>query len=218
MTSRKLHLLVTVFMFLMIINVARAQNFGDNVLTNRDKSVVEPERRGFNPMVRVSLGSYAGLWAPGFNTFGTYVMPEFVFPVDKKFAISVGMGYSALFTSLKSEGSVFNNKPQNYGTLYVSGIYRLTDKITLSATGYKTFDLQLPVQQDKINPRALDMSNEGVAFNLNYKVNNKFEINACFSYDKRNYNPYMMSPFGSPAPFPLTRHSVNPAMGAFPPF
>ncbi len=194
-------------MVLLLLSVALpfmgySQQIGDNVLINKASS---ENVTGFNPKVRVSLGSSFASFAPGVNTFGSWIMPELSAPVTKKLSVSAGMGYSAFFAGGGAESVMFGNAPQHYGTVYVKGDYRINEKISISAMGYKTFNLSRQPRQEKINPHALDMSNEGVMINLNYKVTDKFEINAAFSYDKRNYNPYyynggMMNPgFHNPA-------------------
>jgi hypothetical protein len=197
-----------------------SQNIGDDTYFNDDDkdkgevTVVKKPAKGFDPKVNLSVGSYFSSYGFGYNTFGTYVMPEITLPVNKNFAVRAGFGYTSLFTNYGSEGSVFNNSPQHYGTVYVEGIYKVNEKITVSAAGYKTFNLQPLPQKEKINPRALDMSNEGVNVNINYKVNDRFQINAGFSYDKGYYNPYNM--FGTPGI--MNGGFNNPALRGSKPF
>jgi len=184
------------------------QQVGEHALIKDNNTVIKQPKKGFNPHVTVSLGSSFGSYYPGFNTFGSYVMPEITTPVSNKFSVTVGIGYSSMFSSYPREQSVFSHAPQQYGSVYVKGIYELNEHVTISAMGYKTFNLQPAQQKETINPHALDLSNEGVMINLNYKVNDKFEINAAFSYDKRNYNPY-----GYPGM--INNGFNNPAMGGF---
>jgi hypothetical protein len=225
MTTGKIRTFLTGILILVSLGMLNAQNLGDDVLIKEDGQqdtaiVQSPVKQGFNPKVSVSLGSSFSSFAPGVSAFGSYIMPEFTIPVNKKFAVRAGIGYSSVFTNFSGEGSVFNNKPQSYGSVYVEGIYKVSEKVTVSALGYKTFNLQPQAPQETVNPRALDMSNEGVSFNLNYKVNDKFEINAGFSYDKRNYNPYGygMNPYGTTPFSPANSGFYHPGMRGYNPF
>ena len=204
----KLHILILVVFTIITPLMVIGQQLGDHRLIEEpNSSKIVKADTGFNPSIKLSLGSSFGSFGPGVNSFGTWIMPEISAPVTNKFSVSIGMGYSSMFTAYPGEASMFNNTPQQYGSVYVSGIYELSEKVTISATGYKTFNLQPSQRKETINPHALDLSNEGVMINLNYKVNDKFEINATFSYDKRNYNPY-----GYPG---MMNNGFNPAMGGF---
>jgi len=217
MIFKKLSIL---FLFLFFTGSVFSQSLGDSILirnSHKTYPATPVKKQGFNPKVRLSLGSSFSSFAPGYNAFGTYVMPELTIPVNKKFAVRAGIGYSTLFTNYGREGSVFNNKPLSYGTVYVEGIYKLNEKVTVSAMGYKTFNLNPKPVKEQVNPHVLDMSNEGVYLNLNYKVNDKFEINAGFSYDKGNYHPFY-SGFGGNA-FPMMNPgNFNPAIRGYSPF
>lgn len=186
-----------------------SQQVGDDViLSSRPISNAANTNKGFTPQVNVSLGSSFGSFAPGITSFGAYFMPEMSLPVTKRFSVSAGVGYTSLFTGFTNEGSMFSNAPQQYGSVYVKGIYQLNEKVTISAMGYKTFNLQQTPHTEKLNPHALDMSNQGVMIHLNYKVNDKVQINASFSYDKRNYNPYYFNRGMNSSGF------YNPAVGS----
>ena len=167
-----------------------SQQVGDDAILSRSISKANNLNSGFSPQVNISIGSSFGSFAPGITTFGAYFMPQMSVPVTKRFSISAGIGYTSLFAGFANEGSMFSNAPQQYGSVYVKGVYQLNQKVTVSALGYKTFNLQQTPHTETLNPHALDMSNQGVMINLNYKVNDKVQINASFSYDKRNYNPY----------------------------
>ncbi len=185
--------------------VGISQQLGENVLFNKAPSQV----KGFNPHVSVSVGSSFTSFGPGINSFGTWVMPEISAPVTKKISVSAGIGYSTFFTGGScGESSLFGNNPQQYGSVYVKGNYQINERVSVSALAYKTFNLQPAPSQEKLNPHALDLSNEGVVINLNYKVTDKFEINASFSYDKRNYNPYYY-------PGRMMNPGMNPAFGGY---
>ena len=221
--NRTIKIIITVFFLISGMgNVLNAQTVGDDVFIKKYsviKEVNNTDKKGFQPKVNVSLGSSFSTFYPGYNAFGTYIMPTLTMPVNKKVSVRAGIGYSTFFTGQKSDNSLFNNKPQSYGTVYVEGVYKVSEKVTISATGYKTFDLNPAPQKEKLNPHALDLGNEGVYFNMKYKINDHMEINAGFSYDKRNYNPYY-TPFGGGGFAPGMYHGGfhNPAFGGFSPF
>jgi len=189
------------------------QEFGSNTIASPVKG--EPvivAKKGFDPDVSVSIGSSFTSFSPGFNSFGTYVMPEFTFPVTKKLAVRAGIGFSnTFFTSPGNEGTIFQQNNAQYGHVYVSGLYQLNEKVTIAGTAYKTFDLA-PQPQNEVNPRALDFSNEGISVNVDYKVSENVRFNVGFSYQKNNSygnfynpgginmnsNPFYHQGFGSP--------------------
>ena len=162
------------------------------------------EQKGFKPDVSVSLGSSFSSFGPGYNMFGNWIMPEFTMPVSKKFAVRAGFGYSNMFYSTPSgEGSMFQQNNLQYGTVYVSGIYSVNTKVTISGTAYKTFNLEPPTT-NTVNPRALDFSNEGIMINLDYKVSDNVRFNVGVSYQRRNSYDYLIGPggfYGYPSPF-----------------
>jgi len=179
-----------------------AQEFGSNVL-GTENSNVKKESVGFNPNVSVSLGSSFASFGMGYNMFGTFVMPEFEMPVSKKLSVKVGLGYSNLFLSSPEQtGNIFQQDNQQYGTVYVSGLYHVNSRLIITGTAFKTFSLA-PVKNE-INPRALDFSNEGIQINVDYKVTDNFRINAGFSYQKKSPYNYYYKPGGfnmNPSPF-----------------
>jgi hypothetical protein len=179
---------------------ALSQEFGSNVI-GVEKSGYQKESKGFNPNVSVSLGTSFTSFAPGFNMFGTFIMPEFELPVSKKFSVSAGFGYSRFFISNPEQsGNLFQQENHQLGIAYISGLYHVNSKLSIAGTASKTFELA-PVKNE-LNPHALDFSNEGVRVNIDYKVTDHFRINAGFSYQKGN--PYFYYPEGNifnPSPF-----------------
>lgn len=181
------------------------QHFGSNVIGSENNIQTEKivtTKKPFNPQVSVSLGSSFTSFGPGLNTYGTFIMPEISFPVTQKFSLKAGIGYSTLFfTNSGFENSAASQTFNQFGSVYVSGIYQVNEKLTIAGTAYKTFPLTQ--QTPQANPRAVDFSNEGVILDMNYKVTNNFSINAGFSYQKQNpynyyYNPGGYNSFGSP--------------------
>jgi len=202
---------IGLFVLLLTFISVSAQEFGDNVINapiNKETGKKESPQ-GFKPDVRVTLGTSFSNFGPGLNTFGTYIAPEISMPVTKKFSVQIGMGYSSLFYGQPGE-SVFGNTNSQYGSLYVSGTYQVNEKLSVRGTGYKTFLLN--PQQSENTTGTPDFSNQGVAFDVNYKVSEHFHINASFQYRQQNYPAYYygypQSGFGSP-------FNSNPAFGGF---
>jgi hypothetical protein len=156
----------------------------------------------FTPDVTIALGSSFSSFGNGFNAFGTFISPEISFPVHKKFTVNAGLTYSTLnYTGFGSENSVGQRSFDQYGSVYVSGLYQLTEKISIAGTAFKTFPLS--DQSPKANPRALDFSNEGVVIDMNYQLSDKVRLSAGFKYQKQNtFNDYNSfggyNSFGSP--------------------
>ena len=207
------HLFFTILMLGLFS--AGAQEFGSNAINApfEEKPIVE-QKKGFNPDidVSVSLGTTFSSFGPGYNMFGTYVMPEFTVPINKKFAIRAGIGYSNMFYSTPgNEGTLFEQNNMHYGSVYISGIYSVNEKLTIAGTAYKTFDLAAR-PEDQLNPRALDFSNEGIAVNVDYKISDNVRFNIGFSYQKQSGygNMYNQGGYGG---FPMSGSPFNTGFG-----
>jgi len=154
----------------------------------------------FKPRVNVSLGSSFSSFGSGYNAFGTYIAPEISMPVSKKFSVSFGMGYSNMFYNAPTE-SGFGSTNRSYGNLFVSGTYRVNEKLTIRGTAYKTFLLNpTPASPlNPINPQFLDFSSQGVIFDAEYKVSERFRIGVSIEYREQNY----------PSFFDFNRNGIN---------
>jgi len=182
------------------------QTFGSNVKTDNEEQtdIKLQEQKGFKPDVKVSLGTSFTSFAPGYNSFGTYIAPEISMPISKKVEISVGMGYSSIF--LSSPGiSTFGSTPSSYGSFYVSGTYHINEKLSIRGTGYKTFLLNPQNFSENTNNNYLDFSSQGAILDVEYRVTDNFRINASFQYREQNYPDYFFgnphNSFGSPNNF-----------------
>jgi hypothetical protein len=199
-------------LLLTFISVS-AQEFGDNVINAPiEKETGKKEtQQGFKPDVRVTLGTSFSSLARGYTSFGTYIAPEISMPVTKKFSVQVGLGYSSMFYNQPGE-TLFGNTPSQYGSLYVSGTYRVNEKIWVKGTGYKTFLLNPSTPDDPTNQGIPDFSNQGVILDIGYKVSDHFHINASFEIRQQNYPAYY---YGNPQSGFGTPFNSNPAFGGF---
>lgn len=184
------------------VSLVQSQEFGSNVVGVEKENTTSLENT-FKPDISVSLGTSFSSFGPGFNIFGTYIMPEITMPLSKKFSFRAGIGYSTMFVNTsEGTGSIFGQNNLQYGTVYVSGLYHVNPKLTIAGTAFKTFDLA--PQNNEINPQSLDFSNEGFIIDVEYKVTENFRINAGFSYQKQNPYNYYYNPGGfnmHPTPF-----------------
>jgi len=178
--------LIILFSFLIGSSVnLNAQEFGSNV-KQEGKVTLQTEQQGFKPNVRVSLGTSFSSFGAGFNSFGTYVAPEISIPINNKFSVEVGMGYSSLFYSTPGE-TMFSGNNAQYGSIYVSGTYYVNEKLTIRGTGYKTFLLNPENFNGEANNSFYDYSNQGVRLDMDYKVTDKFRIGLSIEYREQNY-------------------------------
>lgn len=195
------------FLFILLVFVAFSgygQQFGSHRIGSAMNLNTESDFAAKTPFmpVTIAVGSSFSSFGNGFNAFGTFISPEFSFPIQKKFTVKAGLAYSTLsYTGFGLENGAEPRSFDQYGSVYVSGLYQLTEKITLSGTAFKTFSLSEP--SPKANPRALDFSNEGIVIDMNYKLSDKVRLSAGFKYQKQNpYNNFNnfggFDSFGSP--------------------
>jgi hypothetical protein len=142
----------------------------------------------FKPHVNVSLGSSFSSFGQGNNAFGTYIAPEISMPVSKKFSVTFGMGYANMFYNSTVE-SGFGSTNRSYGNLFVSGTYQVNEKLIIRGTAYKTFLLNpAPTSTIKpLNPQFIDFSSQGVIFDAEYKISERFKVGVSIEYREQNY-------------------------------
>lgn len=201
----------------MLTNCIYAQetDFGENIIES-EQTEIQPLQQGFTPDVSVSLGTSFASFGPGYNSFGTFIAPDIRFPVSNRFAISAGIGYSSIFYNAPGD-HLFHKQPMQYGSIYLSGSYKMNEKLTISGTGYKTFLLNPPGPLDE-NQHSFDNSYQGVILNLDYKVTESFRINASFQFHQQNgapynnmYPDYNLSPYNNMGGFsPFNNHGFYP--------
>ena len=187
------YLLLAVTLLVSTIGYTQITNFGNNIGNN--SATLN------NPKISVSLSSSFSAFSQGYTAFSTTVMPKVSFSVSEKFSLNAGIGYSTSFINGTSEG-VFNSYQGNYGHVFISGQYRVNEKISLRGTGYKTFNLNstAPIKENN-NPSFYDFSSQGVIMDVEYKVTDNFIINVGFEYREQKspmYNPNGFQQF-SPA-------------------
>jgi hypothetical protein len=184
-----------IFVFTFCVSAeSYSQTFGSNLNKDSNTEITTSKQEGFKPDVKVSLGTSFTSFAPGYNSFGTFIAPEISMPVSKKVEISFGMGYSSMFCSSPGE-STFGSNQSSYGNVYFSGTYHVNEKISVRGTGYKTFLLNPSNFSEGGNSNQFDFSSQGAILDVEYRVTDHFKINASFHYREQNYPDYF---FGSP--------------------
>jgi hypothetical protein len=136
--------------------------------------------------------------------FSTYFSPTLTYPVSKRFLVSGGV--SVVNTSLYGYKPYYSfPEGQSYSgnftqaTLWVSGQYLLSDRLTITGSAYKTFDV---LGDTPGNSRFYRTTPQGAYFNVGYKIYNLMHIEAGFGYSQGSYGNYWGYPgihgFGSP--------------------
>lgn len=189
--KNKNYLLLALMVFIAFSSFA--QQFGSNSIgseLNLTTEKVLTKKKSFVPDVSIAFGSSFSTFGKGFNAFGNFISPEFTFPINKKLAVKAGLAYSTLYyPNFGLENSSNSRTFDQYGSVYISGIYQLTEKLIVAGTAFKSFPLS--EQSPQANPRALDFSNEGIILDMNYKLSDKVSVSAGFKYQKHNsYNYY----------------------------
>ena len=179
-------LILGFFMLASTFGFSQSTTFGQNVI-DQPKTDFGNEKL-FQPKVNVSVGTSFTSFA-GSSAFSTWVMPEITMPVSDRWSISVGMGYSGIYMN-GVENIGFSNQNSQYAHLFVSGQYKLNQRVTLTGTAYKTMLLNPAPDQEFMQDGRLDFSSQGVMIDMNYKVTEQFQINVGFEYRQQNSPMY----------------------------
>ena len=161
----------------------------------------------------VQLGSFFTATSGFGSSFSTYISPNFSYALSPRFRISAGMtiintqlmGIKPLFQSEQS--SLINGNLTNT-LIYVCGEYLVNDRLKVSGTLYKQFNVFNTIQNQK---NLKNFNAQGAYMKVDYKVFENFHIQAGFGYSKgmSPYNSYFRSPYNnSYSPFitdPFTR-------------
>ncbi len=206
--------LMKIFFVALLFIAGKAVLFAQYTSPNSMQSETGKQNKAsvstFVPDYWFSLGTSFSSFTPGISFFGTYYNIEEGSKVVGRLRLSVGVGFSTFFVGYtKSSRALVSNPELSFGSIYVKGEYAVSKSITVTALGHKTMDLRpFLTGEEQLNPHALDLSNQGMMINLNYKVNDNFQIDASFSYDRGHYNPYYYNHM-------MNEGFNNPAMGVF---
>ncbi len=160
----------------------------------------------FNTVVRMgSQFSSARGYGSGFSTF---IIPEISYGLTKRFSLSGGIGYiNTTYTGVRpnflSEEKVNDNF--SMGLVYLSGRYLLNDRVIVTGSAYKMFDLS----GNSLNHPYRNQEGQGFNLNVDYKIAEGVHLQAGFGYHEQ------ASPFRSPA---SSLFSSDPFSNDFHPF
>lgn len=159
--------------------------------------------------VKLQMGSMFFSGNHSGSGFGTYINPIISYPVAKRmqlqFSTSFYQGFNHAFYNYEPAERQLNltKRDVSVTTVRVSGIYQLSDRLSLHGTAYKQFDMT--AARPTANPQAFRFDNEGFTAGFNFNVTDNFQINGAIDFS-RGSNPYYnrnlfqnQNPFMQPA-------------------
>jgi hypothetical protein len=146
-----------------------------------------------------SLGSEFTSFSGYGSALSTYISPHVYYNVSKRFRI--GGGISVVNTNYFNARSWYQNEQQTAGSgsftnasIYVSGQYLVSDRLTFSGSAFKLFPVTKdPLTYNPFNPVSGNGA-QGINFRVDYKVGKNMHIQAGFRYTK-GMHPYAADPF-----------------------
>jgi len=153
--------------------------------------------------VGVQVGSQFTTTSGYGSAFSTFLSPTLTYKVSKRFLLSGGI--SVVNTSLYGVKPFYSYPSEapipgfsgniTQTTLWVSGQYLLSDRITLTGTAYKTVDA---LGNNPVNSPYYNNNPQGASLRVGYKINDFMHIEAGFGYS-RGFNDYSYgNPYGDP--------------------
>lgn len=198
---------IGLFLFLAFLGVtAESQSLPGEGMVRKSMSLA-PRRK---PAFGVTIGSeFTAVKGYG-SALNTFITPRVSYDLSRRF--SVGGGVSVVrtdyFNVVPYYGEhVSQSTSGNYysATLFVNGTYRVNERLTLTGSAFKQFDLTPdPLPYNPFNPISRHGA-QGVDFNIGYKVGRNMYFQAGFryvdgaspyGYDSYRGNPFTGSPFG----------------------
>lgn len=145
----------------------------------------------------LNLGSSVGVNSRGASWINTYVAPQFNYTLNPKW--SFGGGAVLSNTQIKSPLYYSNEQTTrnpslgfSQSTVYAFGTYRPSERITVNALVYKSFDISDNSKvQSQIN--AFNTNVKGVMVNMNYKITEHSSVNIGLNYSDGGCNPFMQN-------------------------
>lgn len=165
--------------------------------TENDLSLEVQTKR--KPSFNISFGTtFASTFGSG-SYFGTYVSPHISYPVSKRFTLRVGGTLTTTLGNTYNEPypnragfSYFGNFNRSF--VYAEGAYQLNDRLIVTGTVYKEFNLN---QNPFPTNEAVSYDNKGMILGVDYKVSENVFIRGQVEISNGR-NPYQYSPMGFP--------------------
>ena len=145
----------------------------------------------------IYLGSSVGANSGGATWFNTYIAPQYYYTLNSKWSVGGGavISNTQITSPLYYSGEQSSQKMAlnfSQSTLFAFGTYRPSDRLTLNALVYKSFDVHDNAKtKDQIN--AFNANMKGVMLNMNYKITEHTFINIGLNYSDGGYNPFMQN-------------------------
>jgi hypothetical protein len=199
----------TLLLFLLVFAASSAESQSLSRAGSASDSIsLTPLRK---PVYGVSIGSEFTMASGYGSALNTFVTPRVRFDLSSKF--SIGGGFSLVRTDYFNavpwygEGNAQSTSGNFYSaTLFVNGTYRFNDRLTVTGSAFKQFDLTPnPLPYNPFNPISRK-GVQGVDLNVGYKVGRNMYFQAGFRYIDGaspygtypyNNSPFMGSPFGA---------------------
>lgn len=176
--------------------------------SNLDDSKKEDQQK---PKIKYNLtaGTSIGSGLSGGSAVNTWIAPSILYPVNEKFSVEAGVMYNkGFYNNYKAynyygESNGMNSFNGNTDQLffYAKGRYKLTDKLTITGTVYKSTVINNNTNSGAIetNPNAFNLESNGYSFGFIYKMTENSTLEFQMNYNK-GASPYY-SPMGHPSPF-----------------
>ncbi len=123
----------------------------------------------------------------------TYFSPFLNYRVSPRFRLDFGASYIQGFNNFKTNDLYGFGSNQSYLSLFARGNYLVSDKLLISGTVYKTFDLTKPQNSD-LNNQKRSLENYGIIVGAEYKITENLTIGAQVNFSDRN-SGYYNNPF-----------------------
>jgi len=163
-----------------------------------------PDNARFN----LELGTSFSSFGAGAGLLRNYVSPVLQYDFSPSFAIITGGTFSSNhYNNLPQSVVVHGNtmpgvQPLNDYSLFMTGVYRLSDNFYMTGTVYRDQG-NLPIMMQStgmtwLNRGLGSYTNEGMSMGFGYRVSEKFRFGAEIGVNRTN-NPYSIySPFSDP--------------------
>ncbi|MEI7663573.1 MAG: hypothetical protein WCK34_15295 [Bacteroidota bacterium] len=173
-----------IFLLLITISLCSQTLMVDSVFTG-SQHLLQPGKFNYG----LNLGSeFASIKGFG-SEITTQVSPHFSYNVSKRFSVGIGIGmgtthYINARSWFQNEQPAASNGSFTTGSIYVSGQYLVSDRITLSGSAFKIFPVTKdPLPFNPFNPVSRNGA-QGANLNIDYKISDHFHIQANFRYSQ----------------------------------
>lgn len=134
-----------------------------------------------------------GVGTGRFSSGYAYIAPFLGYRISPRFRLDAGAMYIQSLNGMSSYGC-FGPCTRSALTLFVRGNYLMTERLMISGSVYKTFDLNQQPLTD-FNSNRQQFNNYGFSVGFDYKISEHMTIGAGVSVSDGSYNPMVPSGF-----------------------